>query len=79
MSVSQELRDLIVKHHNKGSSVRKIAQLLTLPKSTVHNIVRRYVEEGETHTQGIMEGVEGLVVLQDVMRDVYQEPVWRIR
>ena len=51
MPVSQELRDLIVKNYSKGRSVRKIAQLLILPKSTVHNIVRRYVQKGEMHTR----------------------------
>jgi len=46
MDVPQNIRNLIVHHHETGHSCRQIASLVNRPKSTVHNIVKRYSQTG---------------------------------
>jgi predicted ArsR family transcriptional regulator len=53
MVVPQNIRDLIIKHHNNGRSVRSIAQQLDIPKSTVNNILQHYMKTGSIQTNYI--------------------------
>ena len=41
-----EMRPAIIKLHEKGKSEREIADLLDVPKTTVHRHIKRYEETG---------------------------------
>ena len=44
-NTSFEIRQIVIFKHSKNISVRKIASSLNLPKSTVHDIIRRFRQE----------------------------------
>ncbi|CAK9813888.1 Transposable element Tc1 transposase [Anthophora plagiata] len=44
-NTSFDMRQLVIFHHEKGKSIRKIADLLNISKSTIWDIVRRYKNE----------------------------------
>jgi transposase len=46
MDVPQEIRNIMVHHHEAGYSCRQIALMVNRPKSTVNNILKRYSQMG---------------------------------
>lgn len=45
-AVSVELRNIIIRSHQSGESGRKIAKKLSLPVSTVADLIKKYKNEG---------------------------------
>ena len=45
VNTSSEIRQLVIFNNAKGLSERKIAAILNIPKSTVHDILHRFKEE----------------------------------
>ena len=42
MDVAQDIRNIMVHHHEAGHNCRQIASMVNCPKSTVNNILKRY-------------------------------------
>ena len=53
--VSEDIKTLIKEHKDKGLSVRKIAELVNVPKSTVQDILTRFQKRG-THVTACRTG-----------------------
>lgn len=53
MDVPQDVRNLLVAHHEAGHSWRRIAEMVNMPKSTVSNILRRYRETGSAQAMRV--------------------------
>lgn len=53
MDVQQAIRNLIVAHHRSGHSIRNIAKMVKIPKSTVGNIIRRFQITGSSQSTRI--------------------------
>ncbi len=44
--ISQEIRDLILRHYDSRQTQRKIGRLLEIPESTIRSIIKNFNETG---------------------------------
>ena len=47
-NLTTEVREVIVFLHKEGYSIRKIAEKVDKPKTTVHQTIKRHIETGST-------------------------------
>lgn len=65
-TTNQKLREIIIRQYSTGKTIRKISDDLSIPKTTVFNIIKKYGESANVDVRGKSSGRPKVVSQRDL-------------